>query len=170
MTSRIVTRLTIPIAAVSALLLGLAVVSAWYIQDMQERASGPIVSSVASMTAARELEISAREVSVQCNRYLITHDEKYLGKVPELKHRIQLALENAKSASFTPAEKDLVRQIEEGYAEFYQEYDNLINSPFPPLVKYPSIYDLTDNVLTKRILEPAHEYLRLNEEMLKQAN
>src|SRR5580698_10165179 len=115
MTPRIVTRLTVPIAAVSALLLGLAVVAAWYIQDMQQRASGPIACSVTSMRSARELEISTREVSVQCNRYLITLDEKYLEKVPELKHRIELALDNAEAASFKPAEKELIGQIREGY-------------------------------------------------------
>jgi len=98
MTPRIVTRLTAPIAAISVLLLGLAIVAAWYIQDMQERASGPIARSVASMTAAQELEISTRELSVQCNRYLITLDDKYLEKVTPLKHRITTALTNARAA------------------------------------------------------------------------
>jgi signal transduction histidine kinase len=190
MTPRIVTRLTVPIAAVSALLLGLAVVAAWYIQDMQERASGPIASSVASMTAARELEISTREVSVQWNRYLITLDREYLAKVPYLKERIVDALAKAKAASSTPAENELIRQIGEGYEKFYKQYDTLLNSP-PPLAlaavvsyavipeydrqhlnpptqgRYAEIIKLTDNILTKRILEPAHEYLRLNEDMLK---
>jgi signal transduction histidine kinase len=149
--------------------LVLAVVAAWYIQDMQERASGPIASSVASMSAARELEITTREVSVQCNRYLITRDERYLEKVPELKHRIDEALKNAKKASITPAEKELINQIDEGYVEFYAEYDKQLHSPFPLQDRYPKLIELTDNVLTKRILEPAHEYLRLNEEMLKLA-
>lgn len=170
MTPQIATRLTIPIACVSALLLGLAVISAWYIQDMQERASGPIASSVASMAAARELEIITREVSVQCNRYLITHDDRYLEKVPDLKHRIEEALKNARAASITPAELDLINQIEEGYVAFYAEYDKQLKSPFPSQGLYPKLIELTDNVLAKQILEPAHEYLRLNEEMLKQAN
>jgi signal transduction histidine kinase len=171
----------------------LAVVAAWYIQDMQKRASGPIASSVTSMTAARELEISTRQVAVQWNRYLITLDREYLEKVPELKHRIDDALENAKAASSTPAEKDLIRQIAEGYDKFSQHYDTLLSSPPPQALaallsyavipeydrqhhnpptqgRYVEIIKLTDYILTKRILEPAHEYLRLNEEMLRQAS
>jgi two-component system, NtrC family, sensor histidine kinase HydH len=193
MTPRIVTRLTAPIAAVSVLLLGLAIVAAWYIQDMQERASGPIARSVASMTAAQELEISTREVSVQCNRYLITRDEEYLKKVTPLKRRITAALENAEAASITPAEDELIGQIRKGYDDFYAEYDKLLHNPSPevlaailsfavipeydkllhnptPQRRYAKIIELTDTVLTNEILDPAHKYLRLNEDMLRQAS
>ncbi|HEV3439107.1 MAG TPA: ATP-binding protein [Gemmata sp.] len=189
MTPRIVTRLTAPIAAISVLLLGLAIVAAWYIQDMQERASGPIARSVASMTAAQELEISTREVSVHCNRYLITLDEKYLEEVPDLKLRITEALENAKAASITPAEVELIGKITKGRDDFYAEYDMLLHNPppqalaailsyavipeydkLPPQRRYARIIELTDTVLTKEILDPAHKYLRLNEEMLRQAS
>jgi two-component system, NtrC family, sensor histidine kinase HydH len=192
MTPRIVTRLTIPIAAISALLLGLAIVAAWYIQDMQERASGPIASSVASMTAARELEISTREVAVQWNRYLITQDLDYLKKVPELKDHIEEALAKAKEASTAAEEDVLIKQILDGYDQFYKQYDTLINSPPPQALaailsytvipdydknhydpafqgRYAEIIKMTDNILTTRILEPAHEYLRLNQQMLEQA-
>src|SRR6476619_5840002 len=65
MTSRVVTRLTAPIATLSVLLLALAVIAAWYVHDMQERSSGPIAMSVSSVTAAQELEISIREVAAQ---------------------------------------------------------------------------------------------------------
>jgi signal transduction histidine kinase len=193
MTPRIVTRLTFPIAAVSALLLGLAVVAAWYIQDMERRSSGPIANCVASMTAAQELEISTREVSVMCNRYLITRDEKYLKKVPELKVRIEAALHNAKAASITPAEDDLLAQIDRGYIDFYAQYDRLLHNPPPqalaaltscvvipdydqrlhnppPQLRYERMIELTDTVFAAEIQDPAHQYLRLNEEMLAQAS
>lgn len=192
MTPRIVTRLTLPIATVSALLLGLAVVAAWYIQDMQERASGPIASSVASMTAAQELEISTRELSVQCNRYLITLEDKYLEKVPDLKHRITAALDDARAASTVPEADELIGRITKGRDDFYAEYDMLIHpSPqalatvlsfaaipdydalfhdLPPQRRYAKIIELTDTVLTNEILDPAHKYLRLNEGMLRQAS
>lgn len=195
MTPRIATRLTIPIAVVSVLLLGLAVVAAWYIQEIQERASGPIASSVASMNAAQELEISTREVAVQCNRYLITRDVKNLESVPELKHRIELALENAEVASVTPAEKDLVAKIRKNLVVFYADYDQLMrplsralaavassavlprydklqleDPALTPEIRYAKIYALTDTVLNDEILNPAHEYLRLSEDTLQQAS
>jgi two-component system, NtrC family, sensor histidine kinase HydH len=171
MTPRIVTRLTVPIAAVSVLLLGLAVVAAWYIQDMQERASGPIARSVASMTAAQELEISIREVSVQCNRYLITGDQTHREKVPDLKQRTAEALANAEAASILPTEDELIGRIRKGYNHFFAEYDKLLSNPPPEGFGFhPEIIKQTDTVLTKEILDPAHEYLRLNADMLKQAS
>lgn len=194
MNPRLVTRLTVPIAAVSALLLGLAVVAAWYIQDMEKRASGPIANCVASMTAAQELEISTREVSVMCNRYLITHDKEYLEKVPELKDRIKVALDNAKAATITSAEDEYLQQIDAGYVDFYAEYARLLSPPPPlhclaaitsfsiipeyerslrdppPQLRYEAMIELTDTVLTNEILKPAHQYLRLNESMLRQAS
>jgi two-component system sensor histidine kinase HydH len=169
MTPRIVTRLTVPIAAVSALLLGLAVVAAYYIQNMQERASGPIARSVASMMAARELEISMREVSTQCNRYLITLEQKYRDQVPDLKEHTVEALENAEAASVIPAEDELMKQIRKGSEHFFAEYDKLLKNP-PPQGVYLKIIELTDNVLTKEVLDPTHKYVRLNEEMLSQAS
>jgi signal transduction histidine kinase len=169
MTPQIVTRLTAPIAGTSVLLLLLAVVAAWYVRDMQERASGPIARSVASVTAAQELEISIREVSTQCNRYLITLDHKYLDKVPALKKHTAEALANAEAASLVPSEHALMKRTRDGYDHFSAEYDRLLKHP-PAQGLYPSIFDLTDNVLNKEILEPAHEYLRLNEEMLARAS
>lgn len=168
MTTRIVNRITIAIAAVSVLLLGLAIVTARYIQKMQERASGPIASCVASMTAAQELEIRTREVSMQCNRYLITTDHKYLEHLSELKHRIDEALNNAQAAS-APEGDELIQRIHKGCEDFYAEYDRVINT-HPKAETYPKIIELTDNVLAKEILDPAHEYLRLNEARLGQAS
>ena len=169
MPPRVVARLTAPIAAVSVLLVGLAIIAAWYVRDMQERASGPIAASVASVTAAQELEISIREVSSQLNRYLISGDQKYLEPVAHLKQRTAEALANAEAAAVTPDEQSLMRRTRQGYDHFFAQYDQALHNP-PPEGKYFKIIELTDTVLTREILEPAHEYLRLNEGMLKQAS
>ncbi len=169
MTPRVVARLTAPIAAVSILLLALAIVAAWYIQDMQARSSGPIASSVASVTAAQELEISIREVSSQLNRYLITLDRKHLETVPQLKKRTAEALANAEVAATTPEEESLMKRTRQGYEHFFAQYDQILKNP-PKQGLYPEIIKLTDTVLTKEILEPAHEYLVLNKGMLTQAS
>lgn len=169
MPPRVVARLTAPIAVVSVLLLGLAIIAAWYVRDMQQRASGPIAASVASVTAAQELEISIREVSSQLNRYLITGNSKYLDPVPRLKQRTAEALAAAEAAAITPAEESLMRRTRQGYDHFFAQYDQAVHNP-PPEGKYFKIIELTDTVLTREILEPAHEYLRLNEGVLKQAS
>lgn len=169
MTNQTVTRLAAPIAALSVLLLVLSVVAAWYVWDMQERASGPIASSVASVTAAQELEISIREVSSQFNRYLIMLDRKHLEPVPRLKARTAAALATAEASSTSPAEEALMRRVRAGYERFFAEYERLLAHP-PREGMYSEIIKLTDTVLTPEIVNPAHEYLRLNEGSLTQAS
>ncbi len=169
MTNLIVTRLAAPIAAVSVLLLTLSVVAAWNVWDMQERASGPIASSVSSVTAAQELEISIRDLSMHFNRYLITLDRKHLDPVPALKTRTAAALAIAESAATTPAEQALTHRIRHGYDHLFAVYETLLKNP-PKEGMYAVIMNLTDKVLNPEILEPAHEYLRVNEVMLTQAS
>jgi len=165
-------RLTAPIATVSGLLLVMAIAAAWYVRDMQERTSGPIATSVASVIAAQELEISIREVSTQFNRYLVTLDRKHLEPVPRLKERTAIALAHAEREASTPTEKALMKRVRQGCDHFFAEYDKILqNPPKPPQQDfYSKVMELIQEVLTKEILEPAHEYLRLNEGMLTQAN
>jgi len=169
MTNLMVTRLAAPIAAVSVLLLALSVIAAWSIWDMQERASGPIASSVASVTAAQELEISIREVSSQFNRYLIMVDRKHLEPVPALKEKTAAALAIAEAAASSPAEVALMTRARTGYERFFAAYEALLHNP-PKQGMYAEIIKLTDDVLTPEILKPAHEYRQLNEAMLTQAS
>ncbi|MCE9561583.1 MAG: histidine kinase [Planctomycetes bacterium] len=165
----VVTRLAAPIAAVSVLLLALSVIAAWYVWDMQERASGPIASSVTSVTAAQELEISIREISHQFNRYLIMLDRKYLDPIPGLKAKTAAALANAEASATSPGEEALMQRIRRGYEHFFAAYERLLQSP-PKEGMYAEIIKLNDIVLNPEILEPAHEYLRLNEVTLTQAS
>ena len=51
MNTPLMARLTAPIAVVSGLLLVLAIAAAWYVRDMQQRASGPIANSAHSVIA-----------------------------------------------------------------------------------------------------------------------
>lgn len=169
MNSRLATRIAAPVAVLSVLLLALSVVAAWYVRDMQDRASGPIATSVASVTAAQELEISIREMSGQLNRYLITLDRKHLDPLPHLKERTAAALAAAEDAASSPAEEALMRRARQGYEHFFGEYEKLLHNP-PKTGIYQEIIKLTDTVLAKEIVEPAHEYLRLNELMLTQAS
>jgi signal transduction histidine kinase len=165
----LIARLTAPIAVVSGLLLVLAIAAAWYIRDMQQRASGPIATSVSSMMAAQELEISIREVNTQFQRYLVTLDRKHLEPIPRLKERTARAMELAEREAVTPAEFAMMKRVRQGYDHFFSEYEKVLRNP-PKQGFYQKVLELTEEVMEKEILEPAHEYLRLNEGMLTQAN
>ncbi|MCX8138374.1 MAG: ATP-binding protein [Gemmataceae bacterium] len=163
-------QLTAPVAGLSVLLLGLAVVAAWYVQDMQARASGPIASSVASVTAAQEFEIVIREVTDILYRAIIhLQDRELEERLPWLRRRADEALAHAEEAARTDTEQQLIVRVREGYQHFFAEYDRIRAHP-PPQGRYPEISRLLDTVLSEEILKPIHEYLRHNEVMLKQAS
>jgi signal transduction histidine kinase len=168
MNTPLMARLTAPIAVVSGLLLVMAIAAAWYVRDMQQRASGPIATSARSVTAAQELEISIREVNSQFQRYLVTLDRKHLESIPRLKERTAGALEMAEREAVTPAEFAMMKRVRQGYEHFFSEYDKVLRNP-PKQGFYQKVLELIEEVMEKEILEPAHEYLRLNEGMLQQA-
>jgi len=163
-------QLTAPVAGLSVLLLGLAVVAAWYVQDMQARASGPIANSVASVTAAQEFEIVIREVADVLYRAIIhLQDRELEERLPRLRRRADEALAHAEEAARSDTEQQLILRVREGYQHFFAEYDRIRLHP-PPQGRYPEISKLMDTVLSEEILKPIHEYLRHNEAMLKQAS
>ncbi|MCE9560757.1 MAG: histidine kinase [Planctomycetes bacterium] len=168
MHGRIVARLTAPVVAVSTLLIGSALVSAWYVRDSQRTMSKILTSNVASVRAAHELESSLREIHIQFDRYLITLDRQHLERVPRLKSRTDDALAGAERAGDTEREQAVMKRVRQGYEHFFAEYDRLSLNP-PSQGMYAKVVELIDTVLTKEILEPTAEYLKLNEGMLARA-
>ena len=168
MQSRIVVRLTAPVIAVSASLIVVALGAAWYVRDSQREVSVMLDNHARSVHAAQELEISLREVHVQFDRYLITGERKHLDSMPRLRQRTFEALEDAEKLATTEQEQVLMRRVRKGYKHFFDEYDRLERTP-PPQGVYAKVLELIDTVLSREILEPAREYLRVNEGMLTRA-
>ncbi|AMV27181.1 Sporulation kinase A [Gemmata sp. SH-PL17] len=169
MQTRIVARLTAPVAAVSVLLVAVAVSAAWYARDSQRNVSVMLDNHVASVHAAQELEISLREIHVQFDRYLITGERKHLDSVPRLQQRAAEALEGAEKLATMDQEQVLMRRVRKGYEHFFAEYDRLEQAP-PSQGVYAKVLELIDTVLAREILEPAREYLKINEGMLNRAS
>lgn len=167
MSQRLVAQLAAPVAVLSGLLLVIALGAAWYVHSLQRSASDLIASNVSSMQAAQELEISVREVRSQFTRYLITQDEGHLKLIPGLKERTEAALGDAERLAQTPEEQRLMWRTRQGFERFFAEYERVLAER--EQWKYPKIFELTDAVFEKEILEPAHEYLRVNETVLTSA-
>lgn len=165
MNSRLVAKLTAPLAVVCALLVSIAIGAAWYVRDLQKTVSHLLSINVVSVIAAQELEISIREVRTHFDRYLRTGEQKYLEPVPRIKQRTAAALEEAENAATTPKEQALTKRIRQGYEHFFAEYEKVLKAP-PPQGFHPKLMELIDTVLSDEILEPAHEYLRMNEAVL----
>lgn len=166
MTPRLFSKLTAPVAALATLLLAFAIGSAWYVRNLQQSISGLLANNVVSVRAAQELEISIREIRTQFDRYLITQDEIHLKSIPQLKERTDEALSEAEQTASTPLEHIHMRRVRQGYQRFFAEYDKILRNR--DQWKYSKIIELIDLVLQKEILDPAHEYLRINEGVLAQ--
>ncbi|WP_020475384.1 sensor histidine kinase [Zavarzinella formosa] len=165
MNSRLIAKLTAPLAALSVLLLVFAFGAAWYVRNLQSSMSNLLSINVASVRAAQDLEISIRESRTQFDRYLITGDKKHLEPIARLRERVRDALGDASDLATTLPEQALIKRIRAGLDHFFAEYEQLLNKP-PPEGFYPKLIELSDTVLSREILEPAHEYLRLNEGVL----
>ncbi len=163
MTPSLIGRLTAPVAVLALLLLVIGVGSAWYVRTLQRSASDLIASNVSSMRAAQELEISLREVRTQYTRYLITQDEGHLKLISRQRERTAEALAAAERAASTTDEQRLMTRVRKGYEHFFAEYDQVTQKRSE--WKYQKILEL-DEVFEKEILEPAREYLMLNEGVL----
>ncbi|WP_020473726.1 ATP-binding protein [Zavarzinella formosa] len=165
MNSKLIAKLTAPLAALSGLLLLVAFGAASYVRNLQSSMSKLLSINVASVRAAQDLEISIREVRTQFDRYLITGNKRHLEPVPRLRERATDALAAANEVATTPPEQALMKRTRAGMDHFFAEYEQLLREQ-PPEGFYPKLIELSDSVLTREILEPAHEYLRLNEGVL----
>src|SRR5215475_2002511 len=85
MNTRLLLRVTGPVAGISLFLLILGIVAAWYLHRLQRNLSKVVVEDVASVHAAEELEIGIREVQAQLSHFLITGDHAHLDAVPALR-------------------------------------------------------------------------------------
>jgi two-component system sensor histidine kinase HydH len=166
MKSQFVPRLMTLIASFSAMLLVCAFASAWYVADLQRSTTEVITNNVESVQAAQELEISIREIRTQFNRYIVTLDATHLNPVPRMRQRTSDAMKDVERTATTPQEEILIKRIRQGYDHFFAQHDEILKKPDQAI--YSKIIELVDTVFIKEILDPAHEYLNLNEGMLTQ--
>lgn len=166
MNSRLMLRTAVPIGVVSALLLGAAAVTAWNVHRLQENAADLLAVNVASLRAAEEYEIGLREIRNQLDLFLLTGDACHLAAVPELRREIEHWLAEADRVATTETEQRQMAKVRAGHEHFFREYDRL-SRQVQPAELAPQIHALINDVLTKEILEPAHEYLDFNEQQLE---
>jgi two-component system, NtrC family, sensor histidine kinase HydH len=161
------TRLTALLVALSTLFVGLGVVAAWYVSNLQHNSSEIVTNYMASVRAAYELEISVREVRRQFFRYLHYGDRKYLEPVPRMKERMHDWLVEAERVSYTPFEQEQMREVRTGYEHFWANYDQFTREL--PEGPNDELRQQIDRALTKEILEPAQNYQKFNEVSLNNA-
>jgi signal transduction histidine kinase len=163
MNARLLFRLTAPVVATSLLLLAVGVGAAWYVHRLQQSMYEDLLANVGAMRAAEELEIVVRETRTQLDHFLITNDRKYLESAPSYRPETERWLTESERWSLTDREKDLTGRARAGHRRFLKELDRTLDPAAAGAVRQ-NVRVLIDDILTREILKPTHEFLDLNEQ------
>jgi signal transduction histidine kinase len=167
MNARFLVSLAAPVVATSLLLLALAVGAAWYVQRLQRTVSDDLRANVSGMRSAEELEIVLRETRTGLDRFLITGNRSYLENLSALGPETERWLAEAERWSLTPRERELTGRARAGYRRFLGELGRLSGEGDPAALRR-QVRALIDDVLTREILQPTHDFLDFNEEEVEQ--
>jgi signal transduction histidine kinase len=147
----------------SALLLAVAVAASWYVHKLFADFSEVLDLNVASIRAAEELEIGLREIRTQLTDYAFqNHDPRYLEAISAQRKSTDHWLAEAERLATTGSEQRQILRIKRGYRDLVEQLDQ-VQAGGPESLSLRAVQRLVDEVLSREIIEPAHEYLDYNE-------
>lgn len=167
MSAKFVIRMTAPMIGVSLLLLGVGVVSAWYVHRLQKENSDLLAHDVASMLTAEDLEIKMREVRSRLNRYLRFGDVEYLNEIPELRRNTDKLIASAKASARSDRELGFIAEVEQGCHKFFAEVDRARSSALPDEQIAQLLWDSS---MEHDIFEPSREYIDYHRQIVERTN
>jgi two-component system sensor histidine kinase HydH len=165
MNRRLLILVTAPSILIGLLLLGVCLAGAWYVNRMQNNLSSILVSHVASMQAAQQLEINVRQLRFHSFVYLINPASRLLEDIHSDEKQFEDWLRRAQEVAFTDDEIKAVREIQSGYERYQDELEKLRQQvekegPRKDLRSLDSVHPI------RHITDPCREYSRLNEEQM----
>jgi two-component system sensor histidine kinase HydH len=171
MKARFFARMTWPILTLSALALAGGIAAAWEFYRSQRDAFDAQARNTRSMRAAEELVIALHTVQHKLHLFLITKKaqqrRRYLEAIPRLRQATEHGrgtdywLEEMERTALAEKEQELMSRVKRGYEHFFTAFQGLLDEAAEP---DPSqVRALADNTLIPEILEPAQEYLDVNE-------
>jgi two-component system, NtrC family, sensor histidine kinase HydH len=161
-------RVTAPAVMLGLLLLATCMSGVHYIQRLQTDLAGILSQNVASLQAARELELSVRQLRFHDLLYLMDPSPDRLQLIEEDRQEFRRALEVARTASRTPEEQDAVRAIEDGYRRYQDEQARTLAAARGELRREEFARLIDSHPVRRFIVEPCQELLRLNKEQIEQ--
>jgi signal transduction histidine kinase len=153
-----------PVFGVSSLLLAVGLITAWYVERLQQKATEILVQNVASIRAAEELEIGLRKVRSRVNTFRLTGENSYLDDIPGLRDQTDRLLAEAVRLSSTEREQQLMERISRGYDRFFEECDELVRLAVESGRHEEQWTEINDAL--GEIVEPTHEYLDINAKLM----
>ena len=156
-------KITFATGLMGLLLLILGVSGAWYVIQLQRTNSRTLDVNVSSIRAAEELELIVQEMRHELDRFLLTQDEDHLVQALQMEPDVQVWIDQAQVMSSSKNEATLLVEIQQGLELFFLRLRKLADSPGDSTAT-DALESLEDDVLTKRILVTAQEYLDHNEQ------
>jgi two-component system, NtrC family, sensor histidine kinase HydH len=165
MKTGLLVRMTAPIMVLSMIPLAGGIAAAWHVHRYQKETSVSLARNLASMRAAEELVIAFhQDVRARLHLFLLGEPQQ-LQEVPGVRHKTDRWLEAMERTAVTEKERELSGRVRKGYESFFAEFPGLLKDPAADRVRR-----LADATLTREILQPAQEYLDINEEEIAESN
>src|SRR5262249_9675885 len=114
----ILSRVALPSAVLTLLLLGACLGGMWSIAHLQSNQEHILSKNVASLLAAQELELRLRQLRFHSFVYAIDPIPARRGPVEQDSRQFEAALAKAEQAAEQPAERQLVEAVRNGYHEY----------------------------------------------------
>jgi signal transduction histidine kinase len=170
MKTRLLVRMTAPIMALSLLPLAGGVVAAWQVHRFQKETSADLARNVSSMRGAEELVIAFHDVRTRLHLFLLTEDRANLENVPRMRQETDRWLDATDRKAVTAGERELIGRVQTGYQRFFTEFQSLLKDPPARGQLAARVRELADGTLTREILQPAQDYLDINEDEIAASN
>ena len=167
MSLRLTTRIIAPTIVVSATLMLLGGIAAWYLDQLQRQTSKLLIASATRLRAAEQLEIVSFELQEQLYRFLFLPESADPTTFADLRREAQDWIASSREQSDSEHEQQWIEQIERGYAHFFAEFEEIKDDPHRDADRQRALA-LVRQVTSKEILQPAHAYRDWNRHMMDQ--
>jgi two-component system sensor histidine kinase HydH len=168
MNRRILIQVTTPALVIGLLLFGACLASAWIIQRLQTNITNILSRNVASLEAARELEILLRELRFHCFVYLIDPgaNKNVNPEIERINRAFDKALMNLERSVNTPEEYQDVQAIKKGYALYQKEFHQLRGEAKFGMVAKRNPRELAEANPIRHVSEPCEHFLAFNKQAM----
>jgi signal transduction histidine kinase len=163
---RILIPITVPVLIIGGLLCGTCLASVWYIHRLQTNQARVVSENVASLKAARELELVVRRLRFHSFMYLGDPRPRRLQPIEEDSQNFDRYLRAAQDSSRTPEQRAIVDAIKVSFQKYQDEMTGLREkvAPGKPLSDFGS---LADSHPIKPAVDQCLELVKLNNESME---
>ncbi|MGV2334117.1 MAG UNVERIFIED_CONTAM: hypothetical protein LVR18_08350 [Planctomycetaceae bacterium] len=168
MNTGILLRILGPMGVLSLLLLAVGILAAGHIDEQQQQHSDLIHREFRGMLVIEELYVRMRDIRWECSLYERSGDERHLDSVRSLLDASLNPLRDARLAARTPEESERIEKVERGFRRFREVFDGYSNAPGSAVRE--QIRQLSENQLTREILQPIEECLRYSQLVVERAD